>query len=90
MLASRIESATPVAAGGPAAAPALSRASTVKALLAHAPAKAVLERHLPGFANHPQLAMAQGMPLATVAQFSGGLITDELLARIDADLSALA
>jgi len=29
------------------------------------------------------------MPLTTVAQFSAGLITDELLARIDADLAAL-
>lgn len=88
VLAADIESAAPVGAK-PADRPRLTRANTVKELLANPGAQAVLERHLPGFAAHPQMAMAQGMPLATVAQFSAGLITDELLARIDADLAAL-
>jgi 2,4-dienoyl-CoA reductase (NADPH2) len=88
VLAAGIESAAPVGAA-PAATPRLTRANTVKELLANPGAQAVLERHLPGFAAHPQMAMAQGMPLATVAQFSAGLITDALLTRIDADLAAL-
>ncbi|MDO5626567.1 MAG: enoyl-CoA hydratase-related protein [Pseudomonadota bacterium] len=67
----------------------LSAASTVKALLAHPGAQAVLEQHLPGFSAHPQIAMAQVMPLATVARLSGGFITDEALQRIDAALKAL-
>ena len=49
----------------------------------------MLEQHLPGFAQHPQLAMAKGMPLVTVAKFSGGLITEELLAQVDTALKAL-
>ena len=96
-LAARIESAQPIAVaqGGPvAAAPApqvgLSSASTVKELLANEAAKAVLERLLPGFSSHPQLAMAKGMPLATVAKFSQGLITDALLQQIDAALQQQA
>ena len=90
-LAASIETATPVSAtaASPAAEPAYSAASTVKTLLSHAPAAAVLEQHLPGFSKHPQIAMAAGMPLTTVAQFSGGLITDELLQAVDAALRAL-
>lgn len=100
-LATRLETATPCAAqnatagAAPAATPAprgpgLTTQSTVKALLAHEGARALLETLLPGFAQHPQLAMAKGMPLRTVAQFSGGLITDALLDRIDEALAALA
>ena len=50
---------------------------------------ALLEQHLPGFSTHPQLAMAKSMSLATVAKFSGGMITDELLQKVDAALKAL-
>ncbi|MEZ7871567.1 MAG: enoyl-CoA hydratase-related protein [Brachymonas denitrificans] len=71
------------------AGPGLSVQSLVKELLANAQAQAVLEQHLPGFAQHPQLAMAKGMPLVTVAKFSGGLITEELLAQVDTALKAL-
>lgn len=74
----------------PVSAPALSKQSTVKTLLANDAAKAILERHLPGFSAHPQLAMAAEMPLATVAQFARGLISDEVLNSIDTELRALA
>ncbi len=77
------------AASTATAAPAYSSASTVKDLLAHPPAQAILEQHLPGFSAHPQIAMAAAMPLATVARFSGGLITDEALHAIDAALRTL-
>lgn len=63
--------------------------STVRELLEDAAAKAILEEHLPGFSAHPQIGMAQGMPLSTVAKFSGGQITDEALKKIDAALKAL-
>ncbi len=84
-------SATPATATAtpPEAAPAFSSASTVKELLAHPPAQAILEQHLPGFSTHPQIAMAAAMPLATVARFSAGLITDEALQAIDAALRTL-
>ena len=71
------------------AAPRYSSASTVRELLGHPPAQAILERYLPGFSAHPQIAMAAGMPLTTVAKFSGGLITDEALQAIDKALQAL-
>ncbi|GAA4420242.1 NADPH-dependent 2,4-dienoyl-CoA reductase [Acidovorax lacteus] len=95
-LAARIEVAAPFqpaaaqAAAAAVAKPALSTASTVKELLADEAAKAILERYLPGFSAHPQLAMAKGMPLTTVAQFSQGLITAELLQKIDAALQTTA
>ena len=95
-LAACIESAPPAteseantAVASVSAAPRYSSASTVRELLGHPPAQAILERYLPGFSAHPQIAMAAGMPLTTVAKFSGGLITDEALQAIDKALQAL-
>lgn len=51
--------------------------------------KAILEKHMPGISTHPQIAMGKGFPLAVVANFSGGMITPEMLANVDADLAAL-
>ena len=51
--------------------------------------KAILERLLPGLSTHPSIGMARGMPLVTVAQFSGGLITPELLAKVAEELAKL-
>ena len=73
-----------------ASTPTLSKQSAVKTLLANDTAKAILEKHLPGFSAHPQLAMAAEMPLATVAQFARGLISDEVLNSIDTELQALS
>lgn len=50
---------------------------------------AILEKHLPGISSHPQIGMGRGFGLAMVAQFSGGLISQEALDKIDADLQAL-
>ena len=49
----------------------------------------ILERHLPGLSTHPSIGMARGMPLVTVAQFSGGLITTELLDKVAEELAKL-
>ncbi|TBO27924.1 hypothetical protein EYS42_15940 [Aquabacterium lacunae] len=51
--------------------------------------KAILEKHLPGISTHPQIAMGRGFALSMVAKFSGGLITEELLGKVDAELKAL-
>lgn len=59
-------------------------------LLSNDASKAVLEKHLPGISNHPQIAMARGFTLAAVAPLSGGMITAEALQKIDTDLSTLA
>ncbi len=51
--------------------------------------KAILEKHLPGISTHPQIAMGRGFALSMVAKCSGGLITEELLAKVEAELKAL-
>jgi hypothetical protein len=63
--------------------------STLKQVLADPQAKAVLEKHLPGFSNHPLLSMAMGMSLKTIAGFpQAGLSADKMKAILD-DLAKL-
>jgi beta-glucosidase len=76
--------------GGPAKAPvALSVDNPVKMLLEDDRARAVLETHLPGFADNAGMAAAMGMSLAQMAAFAPEQITPEQLAMIAADLAAL-
>lgn len=63
--------------------------SSIEALENDAATKAVLEKHLPGLAEHPAYSQFKGMTLRQVAPLSGGKITDEIIAAIDADLKAL-
>lgn len=51
--------------------------------------KAILEKHMPGISTHPQIGMGRGFPLSVVANFSGGLITKELLEKVNAELATL-
>jgi hypothetical protein len=76
----------------PPAAPAAARptiASPIKDLIANAQTRAVLEKHLPGVSQHPALPQFQDMTLAQVAPVSGGVVTPQVIAAIDADLKAL-
>ena len=74
-----------------AAKPAFSTASTtVGDILDNAETKAIVEKHLPGFSSHPQIEMARGFSLKAVQGFAPDQITDEALAKIDADFAALA
>ena len=59
-------------------------------LLDNEATKAILEKHLPGISTHPQISMGKGFALSAVAKFSGGLITDELLQKVNAELATLA
>ena len=68
---------------------AFSVESKIGDLLANPGAKAVLDKHLPGFSTNPQMAMAKGMSLKMVAPMSGGKITPAILSAIDADLKKL-
>ncbi|ANK12304.1 hypothetical protein [Erythrobacter neustonensis] len=84
----------PVAASAqeaPAAAPAatLSIDTPIAALVADARAKAVLDKHLPGIDQHPAFEQFKGMSLKVLAPYSQGMITDDLLAKIGADLAAI-
>lgn len=79
-----------VAAAAEAAVPAYSvESSTIGDLLDNAAAKAVLDKHLPGFSNNPQIEMARTMTLKQVQGFAPDQFKDELLAKINADLAAL-
>ena len=76
-------------ARSPAPAP-VTIASPLNALVASAPARAVLDKHLPGFSqNSAALAQIGSMSLAQVAPMTGGAVTAELIAAIEADLVAL-
>jgi hypothetical protein len=52
--------------------------------------KAVLDKHVPGFADDPQVQMARPMTLKTIQQYAPERFTDEVLAKIDADLAKLS
>lgn len=80
-------------APAPAAAPAAQRFSInttpVSALMANEAAKAVIDRHLPGFSTHPMIGQAGPMTLKQIQGFTQGAITDAMLAGIETDLAAL-
>jgi hypothetical protein len=63
--------------------------STVGELLDNAAPRAVIDKHIPEFATNPQIGMARGMSLKMVAGFSGGMITNEILATLNAELQKL-
>jgi hypothetical protein len=49
----------------------------------------VVTTHLPGIDQHPAYEQFKAISLKAVAPFSQGLITDEVLAKIAADLAAI-
>jgi hypothetical protein len=82
--------AAPATPATPAAAPAWSvETTTVARLLANPGAKAVLDRHLPGFSAHPMIGQAGPMTLRQIQGFTQGQITDAHLTAIQTDLAAL-
>lgn len=60
-------------------------------LLDNPAALAILDKIMPGLSTNPQIGMARSMSmgLRTIAQFSGGKITDDLLAAASKELEAL-
>ncbi len=66
-----------------------SASTTIGDLFANPAARAIVERRLPQLSAHPQFGLAQGMTLRAVQPHSAGMITDAILAQIDADLAAL-
>jgi hypothetical protein len=52
-------------------------------------AKAVLDKHLPGFTANPQIDMARSMTLKSIQQYAADTVTDKALADIQADLAKL-
>ncbi|MBX9574191.1 MAG: hypothetical protein K2X07_00955 [Caulobacteraceae bacterium] len=62
---------------------------TIGDLLANPKSAAVLEKHLPGIADHPARPQFEGMTLEEVVPYSDGAVTPEMIDAIDADLKAL-
>ena len=58
-------------------------------LLDNPAARAVLDKHVPLLTHSDQVDMARGMTLKVVQQYSPDQFTDEVLAKIDADLAQL-
>lgn len=73
----------------PSQKPVFSTSTPLGELLDHPQTGPIMERLLPGLSSHPQIKMARGMPLTTVARFSEGMITDELLERVNAALQSV-
>ena len=72
------------------AAPKMSTAdTTIGDLLDNPAAKAVLMKHVPALAGNAQIEMARSMTLKQIQPMAGEVLSDELLAKIDMDLTAL-
>lgn len=63
--------------------------TTVGELLDNAAPRAVIDRLMPELPSHPQIGMARGMSLKAIAPFSGGIITEELLAEANTALAGI-
>jgi hypothetical protein len=77
------------APAAPATARLSSATTTIADLLANPAAKAIIDRHIPGLASHPQLQMAARMTLRAVMPHSQGMVTAAHLDAIDVELAAL-
>jgi len=73
----------------PAPAAAFSIDTPIEALMADERAKAVLIKHLGPVDQHPVYADFKALSLKTLAPFSQGMITEEMLGKIAADLAAI-
>lgn len=84
---------TPVLAEDTAATATAAAAFTldtpIEALVADERAKAVLVKHLPGIDQHPAFEQFKTLSLKALAPFSQGMITEDMLAKIEADLTAI-
>lgn len=91
-----IAAAAPVlaqSAPAPAAAAGAKHYSTadtpIGTLLADPAAKAIVDKRIPGFSANPQISMVSSATLAQIQPMKPDLLTDALLASIDADLAKL-
>lgn len=81
-------------APAPAAAPAAPAHYSIEdtnigTLLDDPAAKAVLDKHIPGFSTRDQIDMARSMTMKGIQQYAPDMLTDKVLADINADLSRL-
>lgn len=73
-----------------ATATAFSADTPLEAVVADPAAKAALDKTLPTLAKHPAFEQFKSMSLKQLQGYSEGKITDEMVAKVDADLKALS
>ena len=84
------QTAAPAPAAAPAAAPAFSADTPLEKVVADPAAKAVLDKDLPTISSHPAFEQFKGMSLRELQPYAQGKLTDEAIAKADADLKAIA
>ena len=62
----------------------------IRTLAADPRVRVVLDRELPGLTTHARYEQFKGMSLKALKPLSGGMITDQRLAAVEASLKALA
>jgi len=67
----------------------LNLSSTLGQLLANEGARAILNHHLPGMLDTPQVEMAKNLTLEQIASFVPDILTDEVIQRIGRDLEQI-
>lgn len=70
------------------AAAKLTTDSTMGELIDNKEAKAILDKHLPGMSDNPQMEQARPMSLKALQQFAPN-VTDEKLKAVDEDLAKI-
>jgi hypothetical protein len=83
------QTASPAPAAAPAAAPAFSADTPLETVVANPAAKAVLDKDLPSISTHPAFDQFKAMSLRQLQPYAQGKITDEAIAKVDADLKAV-
>lgn len=73
----------------PAATARFNLDTPIETLAADENAKAVLMADLPDLLPHPSYDMFKAMSLRAVQPYSQGKLTDEILAKVEADLAAI-
>ncbi|GAA4642172.1 hypothetical protein GCM10023115_04160 [Pontixanthobacter gangjinensis] len=84
------ETAQPAEEAAVEAAAALTIDSPIADLMADERAKAVVDANVPGVELHPAYDQIKGMSFKEVQPFSGGAITDEMIAAIASGLAELS
>lgn len=73
----------------PAMASTFSADTPLEAVVANPMAKAALDKTLPTIAKHPSFEQFKSLSLKQLQGYSEGKITDEMVAKVDADLRAV-
>jgi hypothetical protein len=79
----------PAPAAPTAAAAAFTLDTPIEALMGDERAKAVVVKHIGPLDMHPAYAQFKSLSLRAVAPYSQGQISDEALAKVEADLAAI-